>query len=296
IKLFAVLLLSLLFVGCENNNDIDNEIEKEKEKVPEIPQGIDLNKYAFGIPLEDVDGIGNRLKFSLSFWVNAKEFNHLTEGTTLFSIRDVKSTFPDNDYGWICANIGPGRFNKNSEGLSISIDNMYSNPSLAFPFVQYDFTETQWYNFTFVFDYTNKREVKAYINGDLIYETPGQATYDDSFDDKMVLLIGGFAQNRAPLNACIDKVQIYTKALSESEVQESMVAPLLQDPSLCAYWDFEKNSNIDSDGFMHSDNNTGVKATMYEIETHTVVDTDRNKEYVYSAGLQVRPFTFAMGK
>lgn len=292
IKLFTVLLLSLLFVGCDNNNDIDDE----KGKVPEIAQGVDLNKYAFGIPLKDVDGIGNELKFSLSFWVNAKEFNHLTEGTTLFSIRDVKALIPDNDFGWIWANIGPGRFNKNSEGLSIIVDNVYSNAYWAFPFVSYDFTEAQWYNFTFVFDYTNKREVKAYINGNLIYETPESATYNDSYDNKMVLLIGGYAQNRAPLNAYIDKVQIYTKALSESEVQECMSAPLLHDPALCAYWDFEKNSNIDSEGFMLSDNSSGVKATMYEIETHTEVDTERNKEYIYSVGLQVRPFTFGIGK
>ena len=293
IKLFAVLLMSLLFVGCENNN---NDNDNDNEKVLEIPQGVDLNKYAFGIPLKDVDCIGDELKFSLSFWVNAKEFNHLTEGTTLFSIRDVKAPIPYNDYGWIWANVGPGRFNKNGEGLSISIHNVYSNPYWAYPFVQYDFTEVQWYNFTFVFDYTNKREIKAYINGDLIYETPANPTYYDYFDDKMVLLIGGYAQNRAPLDACIDKVQIYAKALSESEVQECMSTPLLQDPSLRAYWDFEKNSNIDSEGFMLSDNNSGVKATMYEIETFTEVDTDRNKEYVYSIGLKVKPFTFGMGK
>ena len=40
------------------------------------PRGIDLGEYAFGIPADQLN-FSNQSPFTLSFWVNIKEFNHV---------------------------------------------------------------------------------------------------------------------------------------------------------------------------------------------------------------------------
>ncbi len=263
-----------------------------------LPQNqvIDLNEYAFAIPLKNA-GFGEHPILTLSFWVNIKEFNHGEEGTTLFNVRDVlNGGFNDLEYGWLWSNIGPGRFNKNDEGLTVAVDNVYSNPYWALPFVRYDFEESKWYYFTFVLDYSQEkgRDVKAYVNADLVYENNTSAYYTDCFYDDMILMIGGFAQYRSPLNAYIDKVQIYERVLSEEEVNESMQQPLLNDSSLFAYWDFEDATFVDSEGFLPSRSGTSsLKATMYEVEKYTY--EYGGKEYVSSMGLQIQSFDFVEG-
>ena len=98
-------------------------------------------------------------------------------------------------------------------------------------------------------------------------------------------MIGGGAFQRAPLNAYIDKVQFYNKALTSGEVIESMTAPLLNDGSLLGYWDFEDGCTTDSEGFMQADNGE-IKATMYKILTNS---------YEESSGLEIQPFAFGQG-
>lgn len=259
-------------------------------------QGIDLNEYAFAIPLKNA-GFGEHPILTLSFWVKVKEFNHGEEGTTLFNVRDVlNGGFPDLEYGWLWSNLGPGRFNKNDEGLTVAVDNVYSNPYWALPFVEYDFEESKWYYFTFVLDYNQAkgRDVKAYVNAELVYENNTSAYYTDNFYDDMILMIGGFAQYRAPLNAYIDKVQIYEKVLSVAEVEASMQLPLLNDSSLFAYWDFEDDILVDSDGFLPScSGSSSLKATMYEVGKYEY--EYGGKVYASSMGLQIQPFDFVKG-
>ena len=110
----------------------------------------------------------------------------------------------------------------------------------------------------------------------------------------MILMIGGFAQYRAPLNAYIDKVQIYEKVLSVAEVEASMQLPLLNDSSLFAYWDFEDDNLVDSEGFLPScSGSSSLKATMYEVEKYEY--EYGGKVYASSMGLQIQPFDFVKG-
>ena len=104
------------------------------------------------------------------------------------------------------------------------------------------------------------------------------------FRSEYIIMIGGPAYNRSPLNAYIDKVQFYNKALSQSEIVESMTTPLLSDASLLGYWDFEEGCITDAEGYMYADNGT-IKATMYKIL----------QEDDISCGSQIQSFTFGVG-
>ena len=100
-----------------------------------------------------------------------------------------------------------------------------------------------------------------------------------------MLMIGGGAYYRSPLNAYIDKVQIYNKALSQAQIIKSMTAPLLRDASLLGYWNFEDGCTTDADGFMKADKGT-IKATIYKILSNSSG---------YSTGTEVQPFVFGEG-
>ena len=97
-------------------------------------------------------------------------------------------------------------------------------------------------------------------------------------------MIGGAAAYRSPLNAYVDKVQFYNRALTQKEIQTSMYEPLLNDESLLGYWDFEDGYTTDAEGYMMADKGT-IKATMYKILQQNDI----------SIGTEIQPFTFAEG-
>jgi len=120
------------------------------------------------------------------------------------------------------------------------------------------------------------------MNGTSIYEVKG--TYETyEWVQNNIIMIGGVSALRSPLNAYVDKVQFYNKALSEAEVKESMIAPL-NDASLLGYWDFENGCTTDAEGYMMADKGT-IKATMYKILQQNDI----------SIGTEIQPFTFAEG-
>jgi RNA polymerase sigma factor (sigma-70 family) len=88
----------------------------------------------------------------------------------------------------------------------------------------------------------------------------------------------------SPLNAYIDKVQFYSKALSQANIIKSMSSPLVRDSSLLGYWNFEDGCTTDAEGFMQADKGS-VKAAMYKILTNGIM----------SIGTEVKPFSFGEG-
>ena len=105
-----------------------------------------------------------------------------------------------------------------------------------------------------------------------------------SWSNDYIIMIGGPAFQRSPLNAYIDKVQFYNKALSQANIIKSMSSPLSRDTSLLGYWNFEDGCTTDAEGFMQADKGS-VKAAMYKILTNGVM----------SIGTEVKPFTFGEG-
>jgi hypothetical protein len=281
-------------------NEEFEEIDLTETDVIETQEsrGVDLGEYAFGIPVKQLD-FSNQTPFTLSFWVNIKEFNHKGQGTQFINLRrpDINQSgkgggWPICDWGYLWSTIGD-KFNdgENSKG---SIDLAFRDPvqSAGVPFTEvedFEFTEGEWVHISFTYKLTSWADMAFYINGKLVQElNTNSSSYSTlwpmTWYDEYIIMVGGPAFSRSPLNAYIDKVQFYKKALSQSEIVESMTTPLLSDASLLGYWDFEEGCTTDAEGFMFADNGT-IKATMYKIL----------QEDDISCGSQIQSFTFGAG-
>ena len=180
---------------------------------------------------------------------------------------------------------------ENSKG---SIDFSFRDPiqstGISFTEVEdFEFTEGEWVHVSFTYKLTSSADMALYINGKLVQELNTNSSsysilWPMTWYDEYIIMVGGPAFSRASLNAYIDKVQFYKKALSQSEIVESMTTPLLSDASLLGYWDFEEGSTTDTEGYMLADNGT-IKATMYKIL----------QEDDISCGSQIQSFTFGAG-
>ena len=275
-KNLILLTLMIFSLSLVRANGVNNNIQE--------PRGIDLGEYAFGLPVEQL-GFDDNSTFSISFWMYVKEYNHSALGTNFVNIRDVYEFWPLSDYGYMWANIGSYEEDFGNK-INFYLRQRYSK----IPFMKTndmnpsEVNTGEWKYFTFVFDLEEYRKLTIYINGVSSYEI--EMLVDTYYwRQDFIVMIGGKAYQRAPLNAYIDKVQFYNKALTSGEVIESMTAPLLNDGSLLGYWDFEYGCTADSEGFMQADNGV-IKATMYKILTNS---------YEESSGLEIQPFSFGDG-
>ncbi|MBE6299399.1 MAG: LamG domain-containing protein [Bacteroidales bacterium] len=253
----------------------------------EQPRGIDLDSNAFGIPAKQL-GFNNQSCFTLLFWINIKEFNHAKTGTHFVNIRDISQGQPMSDWGYMWSDI---RSNNGENEFTVEIragSNGYISEELTSPSVKINSPE--WRHISFVFDiksnYENKpiRDITLFIDGIPSYNVNSHYTLY-SWYSNYIVMIGGYAYNSSPLNAYVDKVQFYNRALTQTEVQASMYEPLLNDESLLGYWDFENGCTTDTEGYMMADKGT-IKATMYNI-----LQTEEG----FSNGTEIKPFTFAEG-
>ena len=189
-----------------------------------------------------------------------------------------------SDWGWMYSLVGDS-FGGDFDGLEIGI--LTSNAGDVFldkELNSFKFNTEEWTHFSFVFSYDTNRALLVYINGKPTYKVQCyNTTY--SWTKKNIIMLGGVAKNRSSLNAYVDKVQLYNKALSQTEVSESITMPLLNDESLLGYWDFEDGCTTDADGFMIADNGT-IKATLYKILSNSSG---------YSIGTEIQPFVFGEG-
>ena len=240
------------------------------------PRGIDLGEYAFGIPAEQLN-FNNKSPFTLSFWLNIKEFAHKDQGTLLLSIRNPEDLYPLNDWGWMWTCI----INDNSLESAIRAGGSFQS-SKELTTAELEILE--WVHLSFVFDYESYRKLTLYVNGVSVHEI-NLSIYSYDWKKANIIAIGGPSVFRAPLNASIDKVQFYNKTLSQAEVKVCMTSPLLNDESLLGYWDFEDDCVTDANGFMQADKGT-IKATMYKILSNSSG---------YSTGTEIQPFVFGEG-
>ena len=255
------------------------------------PRGIDLGEYAFGIPAEQLN-FTNQSPFTFSFWVNIKEFNHSEQGTQFINIRKPDGDWIYCDWGYIWSNIGTLYDDYENiigeDMLSMATwESQASVGTLFKPLKYFQFYPKEWVYVSFVFYFTKNPQIKLYINGEvaLVFESVfdnGSPLLD--WYDEYIIMIGEDAYGRSALNAYVDKVQFYNRALTQSEVQSSMYEPLLNDESLLGYWDFENGCTTDSEGYMMADNGT-IKASMYKILQQNNI----------SIGTEIQSFTFGEG-
>ena len=256
----------------------------------EQPRGIDLGEYAFGIPVDQLN-FNNQSPFTFSFWLNIKEFNHSELGTQFINIRNPNGNWIWCDFPYIHSTIGEA-FDMYDNKLGDDMMTFYVFEDIGSWFTylkhieEYKFYPGEWIHISFQYYITNKAQLFVYVNGKqtLKFESLYGITFLMPRPAGSIIMIGGPAYNRSPLNAYIDKVQFYNKALSQSEIKESMIAPL-NDESLLGFWDFEEGCTTDADGYMISDNGT-INATMYKILSNSMG---------HSIESEIQPFIFGEG-
>ena len=276
-KIFTLLTL-LLSLGLTSVQANENQ-----------PKGIDLGEYAFGIPTEQLN-FTDQSPFTLSFWVNVKEFNHSEQGTQFINIRKPDGNWIFCDWGYIHSTIGDA-YDMFGNKLGEDMMSFYAyegGESIRTIFTyteEYKFSHGEWVHISFQYYLTYKPEMFVYVNGkqSLKFDPLSNSSVLIRRPEGAIIMIGGPAFKRTPLNAYVDKVQFYNKALSEAEVKESMIAPL-NDASLLGYWDFENGCTTDAEGYMMADKGT-IKATMYKILQQNDI----------SIGTEIQPFTFGEG-
>ena len=226
--------------------------------------------------------------FTLSFWVNPKLFNHTIVvdkgGTNFVTIRDISQGWPQSEYGYMWSQIG--NTSEQNFGNRIIIDARIgvSGDATSIELAPIEFNALEWKHFSFVFDVENNyRKILLYVDGTLSYEVK-YINDQTPWNENNIIMIGGARYHLASMEAYLDKVQLYRKALTQDEIKESMNTPLLTDTSLLGYWDFEFGNTIDDEGYMLSDNGS-IKAAMYKISSLGGV----------SSGIEIIPFVYGEG-
>ena len=257
----------------------------------EQPRGIDLGEYAFGIPVDQLN-FNNQSPFTFSFWLNIKEFNHSEQGTQFINVRHPDGNWVACDWGHLWSTIGNSFNDEEATDGTIAFEFRDLTESNNVPFTKvkdFEFSEGEWVYVSFIYKYTSAPDMALYINGELVAKLNKDSSFYPNlmpmpWSNDYIIMIGGPAFQRSPLNAYIDKVQFYNKALSQANIIKSMSRPLSRDTSLLGYWNFEDGCTTDAEGFMQADIGS-VKAAMYKILTNGIM----------SIGTEVKPFTFGEG-
>ncbi|MBQ7818113.1 MAG: T9SS type A sorting domain-containing protein, partial [Bacteroidales bacterium] len=236
-----------------------------------VSRGMALGEKAFGIPADSLY-FNNLTQFSLSFWFKVNSFNHEQDGTQFLNIRSAEDGWPASDWGYFWSqftNEGTRDFSGQETALNQLIM-AYRTMSSSGEVPELDediiFQEGVWYHIAFVFGYTNNRTFQVYLNGKLVCnDTLSISTY--SWKSSNVIMIGGRAFARAGLDGVIDEVRLYRKALTASEVKETMThTNSVSDVNFIGYWDFETDPNR-SNHLLSTGYNKNLVAGIYEIET-----------------------------
>ena len=282
-----VLLKNDTLLKFENNEFDAIDLTEAITTDSTIPRAIELDKNAFGIPVNQL-GFDTSSTFTLSFWVNPKLFNHTIVvdkgGTNFLTIRDISQGWPQSEYGYMWSQIG--NTSEQNFGNRIIIDTRIglSGGATSIELSPIEFNASEWKHFSFVFDVENNyRKILLYVDGTLSYEVK-YINDQTPWNENNIIMIGGARYHLASMEAYLDKVQLYRKALTQDEIKESMNTPLLTDTSLLGYWDFEFGNTIDDEGYMLSDNGS-IKAAMYEISSLGGV----------SSGIEIIPFVYGEG-
>lgn len=223
------------YVGRAANGTVSRAI-----RIPEKPFAIKANQL----------GLSDQTPFSICFWFKPEKFTHGDSGTQLLNIRATDDVWPASDWGYVWSDIGTNNI------YSLSVRRT-SNAGTQFTASNFVFLPGQWTHIAFVVDWQAGRKILLYANGKKIGES---ALITDlyAFKQTNIIMIGGVAAFRAGLNGWLDEFQFYKKALTASEVLNSMKHQNTPPTGLTGYWDFETNADANNKLF-----STGTDKLVY---------------------------------
>lgn len=281
--------------------------------------------YVFRIPAEFLPMSQNQ--YTIGMWIKPEKFTYAKQGMTLMGQRDLNISWPDNNWGAFWLDVWPakakaynnidlpantvsftmwGDAGRGFHDLDIPVNgatNPHENPNLSCctdgrfagtTAESYSLSEGQWTHILISYDGSKQR---IYFNGKKTgeYERPKlsyrQVNGGSITVSKAPIYIGGSRVYYAGFVGEIDDVQVWHKALSDSEVIDAMKG--YNDRTIPAdlkgYWTFESD-NYNSDDFTFTNKgslNTSAKAAYIETTGTGGENTSSNGEKLLPANINV---------
>ena len=276
-----------------------------------VSRGLQVeDPYMFRIPADFLPN--SQGKYSIGMWIKPDKFSYAQHGIGLINQRNMDIGWPNNNWGAIWVNIWPQKYN--SVGTKIMDDNIVSytmfNNEAQYSFngnnnkheipnlacctdgnrtgtESYSLSVGQWSHILISFDGSKQR---IYFNGKKVGE--GSATKVSYSGGDCPIYIGGSRVYYSGFTGTIDDVQVWHKALSDTEVIEAMKGYDGKEiPSdLKGYWTFESDNYNEGEKVFENKGTleTGNKAAYVEVKGAGGENTSKNEEHILPANIAIQ--------
>lgn len=284
-----------------------------------VSRGLQVDDpYMFRIPSDFLPM--NQNQYSICLWIKPEKFTFAKFGMGLIEQRNMGIHWPDNNWGALWVDVWPETFNNGGQRIldnNIISYTMWGNesqyyfngnnnkheiPNLACctdgnrtGTESYSLSEGQWAHVLISFDGSKQR---IYFNGKKVGEgNASKYNYNDNNGGTgnvkaANIYIGGSRVYYAGFSGVIDDVQVWHKALSDTEVIEAMKGYDGKEiPSdLKGYWTFESDNYnegekvFENKGTLVTDN----KAAYIEVKGAGGKNTSANEEHILPANIAIQ--------
>lgn len=227
--------------------------------------------------------LSNYQTTSFGLWFKVEKFEHASLGTLLMTKvnRNYAGTWTEKVWGEMWTAIRPLDYSKyaNAENeLSVSVDappagtpNYEHNAEVDGITTGYSLTPGVWYHVCVV---KNGKNVKMYLNGKKVLDVTSRGSGPKDWKGAN-FYVGGNMTNLASFTGWVDEVQIWDKALTDAEVQQSMKGYRIAPTGLQGYFTFEE-TQTDDDGNTYFPNK-GKNSTLVKGAYMTISSTANDK-------------------
>lgn len=233
---------------------------------------------------------------SFALWFKVEKFEHASLGTLLMTKvnRNYPGTWTEKVWGEMWTAIRPAHYAKSNNlkydnadnELSVCTDapaagtsNYEHNNDVDGITRGYTLSPNTWYHCCVV---KSGKSLKLYLNGKCVISTTSRGSGPKDWKGAN-FYVGGSMTNLASFTGWVDEVQIWSKALTEEEVLESMNGYVIAPDGLEGYFTFE-NQQTDADGNIYFPNEgnaaaavAGAYMTTGQDQNGTNVDVKQNQ-------------------
>lgn len=217
------------------------------------------------------------MAYSIGLWVKVDNYAHDKQGTNLIQKNTIKDKWPHNNWGDLWVQVRPKWNGHHANEVSFNTMGweQHDNPKADMMSKGYSLNPGVWNHIVVTQDEGKQQQI--FFNGkcvagpvNFINSTRRENKNDFRIDHNTIanIFIGGGGVYKAGLNATIDEVQIWNKALTEAEVKSAMKGYKASEvpAGLQAYYTFEELNKADSTFANYGHAGANYKAKMVVVE------------------------------
>ena len=262
----------------------DKQAAEENEKIQLVYTSRDgEGKVSRGLVVHDpnmlmIPGeVQPGMAYSIGLWVKVDNYAHDKQGTNLIQKNTIRDKWPHNNWGDLWVQVRPEWNGHNANEVSFNTMGWeaHDNPKSDMMSKGYSLNPGVWNHILVTQDEGKQQQI--FFNGkrvagpvNFIYSTRREDKSDYRIDHNTIanIFIGGGGVYKAGLNATVDEVQIWNKALTEAEVKNAMKGYKTSEvpAGLQAYYTFEELNKADSTFANYGHAGANYKAKMVVVE------------------------------